>query len=296
MTDKILKALAFDGQVRVFVLDLTQSVDEAHRRHDTWHTATAALGRTLVATSLLASNLKGEDRLSVEILGEGPVGRIITDGDSMGNVRGYIQNPHVALELNSKGKLDVAGAVGLPGTLTVRKYITGTDEPFSGQVPMISGELAEDFTYYMAISEQTPSSIGLSVLVNPDESVAAAGGFMIQVMPGATEETIDTLEQRINAIGRFSDLLDQKKPLEELLEILVGEDNSQILDKHEVAFYCPCSKERFANSLKMIGNSELQTIIDEDGQAETVCHYCNEHYHFSKEELQALLTVGESNV
>ncbi|MBK0347452.1 Hsp33 family molecular chaperone HslO [Aerococcaceae bacterium zg-ZJ1578] len=293
MTDQILKALAFDGQVRVFVLDLTQSVDEAHRRHDTWHTATAALGRTLVATSLLASNLKGEDRISVEILGEGPVGRIITDGDSVGNVRGYIQNPHVALELNSKGKLDVAGAVGLPGTLTVRKYITGTDEPFSGQVPMISGELAEDFTYYMAISEQTPSSIGLSVLVNPDESVAAAGGFMIQVMPGATEETITILEQRINAIGRFSDLLDQKKPLEELLDILVGEGNSQILDKHDVAFYCPCSKERFANSLKMIGNTELQAIIDEDGQAETVCHYCNEHYHFTKEELESLLTVGE---
>lgn len=289
MTDQILKALAFDGQVRIFVLDLTNSVEEARRRHDTWHTATAAMGRTLVATSLLASNLKGEDRLSVEVLGEGPVGRIVADGDSVGNVRGYIQNPHVALELNAKGKLDVAGAVGLPGTLTVRKYITGAEEPFSGQVPLISGELAEDFTYYMAISEQTPSSIGLSVLVNPDESVAAAGGFMIQMMPGATEETIVELEKRINNLGRFSDLLDQKKPLEELLEILVGENNSQILDKHELAFYCPCSKERFANSLKMVGETELREMIEEDNGAETVCHYCNEHYHFSGEELERLI-------
>lgn len=292
MTDQILKALAFDGQVRVFVLDLTQSVDEARRRHDTWHTATAALGRTLVATSLLGSNLKGEDRLSVEILGEGPVGRIVTDGDSIGNVRGYIQNPHVALELNDKGKLDVAGAVGLPGTLTVRKYITGADEPFSGQVPLISGELAEDFTYYMAISEQTPSSIGLSVLVNPDESVAAAGGFMIQVMPGATEETLDTLEARIHSLGRFSDLLEQKKSLEELLDILVGENNSQILDKHEVSFYCPCSKERFANSLKMVGKDEIRAMIDEDNGAQTVCHYCNEHYQFTPSELEVLLVEG----
>lgn len=292
MTDQILKALAFDGQVRVFVLDLTQSVDEAHRRHDTWHTATAALGRTLVATSLLGSNLKGEDRISVEILGEGPVGRIVTDGDSVGNVRGYAQNPHVALELNTQGKLDVAGAVGLPGTLTVRKYLTGADEPFSGQVPLVSGELAEDFTYYMAISEQTPSAIGLSVLVNPDESVAAAGGFMLQMMPGATEETIVALENRINAIGRFSDLLDQKKPLEELLEILVGENNSQILDKHEVSFFCPCSKERFAESLKMIGKDEIQAMIDEDHGAETVCHYCNEHYQFTEQDLEALMVEG----
>lgn len=289
MTDQLLKALAYDDQIRVFVLDLTKSVDEAHRRHDTWHTSTAVLGRTLVATSLLGANLKGDDRISVEIIGEGPVGRIVTDGDSVGNVRGYVQNPHVALELNKNGKLDVAGAVGLPGTLTVRKYITGAEEPFSGQVPLISGELAEDFTYYMALSEQTPSSIGLSVLVNPDESVAAAGGFMIQVMPGATDETLDNLEERINSLGRFSDLLDQNKKLEELLDILVGENNSRILDKHEVAFYCPCSKERFANSLKMIGKDELEAMINEDHGAETVCHYCNEHYHFSENELKDLL-------
>lgn len=295
MTDQLLKALAFDGKIRVFVLDLTQTVQEAHVRHDTWHTSTAALGRTLVATALLAANLKGEDRLAVEVSGEGPSGRIVTEGDGKGNLRGYIQNPHVALELNANGKLDVAGAVGLPGTLTVRKYITGNDHPFSGQVPLISGELGEDFTYYMALSEQTPSSIGLSVLVNPDESVAAAGGFMIQVMPDVTEDVIVALEERIAKIGRFSDLLDQGKPLEELLDILVGENNSIILDRFPVQFICPCSKERFANSLKMIGKDEIRAMIEEDHGAETVCHYCNEHYHFSEAELVALIE-GDENV
>ena len=295
MTDQLLKALAFNDEVRVYIVNFKHTVQEAHQRHDTWHTATAALGRTLVATSLLGANLKGDDRLSVEILGEGPVGRIVTDGDSKGNVRGYIQNPHVALELNASGKLDVAGAVGLPGTLTVRKYITGRDEPFSGQVPLISGELAEDFTYYMAISEQTPSSIGLSVLVNPDESVQAAGGFMIQVLPGATEETISSLEKKIQTIGRFSDQLKQAQDLETLLTYLVGENNYKILEIADVAFYCPCSKERFGQQMQYIGKEELQAMIDEDHGAETVCHYCNEKYTFSKEELQAMID-GDTHV
>lgn len=289
MTDQLLKALAYDGQVRVYVLDFKNSVQEAHERHDTWHTATAVLGRTLIATSLLAANLKGEDRLAVEIQGEGPVGKVVTEGNSIGNVRGYIQNPHVALELNKDGKLDVAGAVGLPGTLKISKYLTGATEPFTGQIPLVSGELGEDFTYYMAVSEQTPSSIGLSVLVNPDESVAAAGGFMIQVMPDATEETLIDLEKRIQSIGRFSTLLSQNKSLVELLHMLVGEEGVMIIDQHEVSFECPCSKERFARSLKMIGEESLTQIIEEDHGAETVCHYCNEKYTFTEDELRKIL-------
>lgn len=289
MTDQLLKALAYDGQVRVYVLNFKNSVQEAHERHDTWHTATAVLGRTLIATSLLAANLKGEDRLAVEIQGEGPVGKVVTEGNSLGNVRGYIQNPHVALELNQDGKLDVAGAVGLPGTLKISKYLTGATEPFTGQIPLVSGELGEDFTYYMAVSEQTPSSIGLSVLVNPDESVAAAGGFMIQVMPDATEETLADLEKRIQSIGRFSTLLSQNKSLVELLHLLVGEEGVAIVDQHEVSFECPCSKERFARSLKMIGEESLTQIIEEDHGAETVCHYCNEKYNFTEDELRKIL-------
>lgn len=293
MTDQLLKALAYNGQVRVFVLDATQTVNEARERHHTWHTATAVLGRTLAATALLSANLKGTDRLSVEIMGEGPVGRVLTDGDSYGNVRGYVTNPEVALELNAHGKLDVAGAVGLPGSLTVRKYI-GDSEPFSGQVPLVSGELAEDFTYYMALSEQTPSAIGLSVLVNPDETVAAAGGFMIQVMPGATEETISSIEERIGKLGRFSDRLEEAESIESLLDLLVGPNNSNILAYQDVQFFCPCSKERFAEGLRLVGRAEIEAMIEEDQSAETVCHYCNNHYHFTEEELEALLVNDDS--
>lgn len=293
MTDQLLKALAYDGHVRVFVLDATQTVNEARERHQTWHTATAVLGRTLAATALLSANLKGTDRLSVEIMGEGPVGRVLTDGDSFGNVRGYVTNPEVALELNAHGKLDVAGAVGLPGSLTVRKYI-GDSEPFSGQVPLVSGELAEDFTYYMALSEQTPSAIGLSVLVNPDETVAAAGGFMIQVMPGATEETISAIEAQIGKLGRFSDRLEEAESIESLLDLLVGPDNSNILAYQDVQFFCPCSKKRFAEGLRLVGRAEIEAMIEEDQSAETVCHYCNNHYHFTEEELEALLVNDDS--
>ncbi|MGO4929480.1 Hsp33 family molecular chaperone HslO [Fundicoccus sp. Sow4_D5] len=292
MTDQLLKALAYDGQVRVFVLDATKTVNEARERHQTWHTATAVLGRTLAATALLSANLKGTDRLSVEIIGEGPVGRVVTDGDAYGHVRGYVTNPEVALELNDQGKLDVAAAVGLPGSLIVRKYI-GDSEPFSGQVPLISGELAEDFTYYMAVSEQTPSAIGLSVLVNPDESVAAAGGFMIQVMPGATEETITAIEERIGSLGRFSDKLEEAESIESLLDLLVGENNSEILAYQDVKFLCSCSKERFTEGLKLIGRKEIEEMIIEDHGAETVCHYCNNHYQFSEEDLEAILVDKE---
>ncbi|UUX32881.1 Hsp33 family molecular chaperone HslO [Fundicoccus culcitae] len=288
MADKLLRALAFDKQIRVYVVDATQMVAEAQQRHKTWHTATAALGRTLVATTLLAGTLKGDDRITVEILGDGPIGHIVADGNASGDIRGYVANPEVALALNADGKLDVAAAVGLPGTLVIRKYI-GDSEPFSGQVPLISGELAEDFTYYMALSEQTPSSIGLSVLVDTDETVKVAGGFMIQVMPGATEETIATLENRLAKLGRFSDLLDKGLTLEMLLGELVGEDQYEILTETAVRFYCDCSKERFAKSLMSVGRQELEAMIHEDHGAEVVCHFCNEHYQFNEAELQALI-------
>lgn len=288
MADQLLKALAYDGQIRVLVLDSTEVVREAHRRHQTWHTATAVLGRTLAATILLSANLKGEERLSVEILGAGPVGRIMAEGDSNGNVRGFVSNPQVALELNRFGKLDVARAVGLPGVLTVRKLL-GKKEIFSGQVPLTSGELAEDFTYYMAVSEQTASSIGLSVLVNQDETVAASGGFMLQVMPGATDETLDDLEQRINELGRFSELLESQESVEDLLDLLVGKGNSEILEKIPVQFYCPNDRTFFEKGLLSIGRDEIEAMIVEDKGAEVVCHYCNDHFDFTEADLRQLL-------
>lgn len=288
MTDQLLTALAYDGQIRILVLRANDVVQEAQKRHGTWHTATAALGRTLVATLLLSANAKGDERISVEVAGVGPIGRIVSEGDGNGNVRGYASNPHVALELNAQGKLDVAGAVGLPGVLTVRKLL-GNKELFSGQVPLVSGELAEDFTYYMATSEQTPSSIGLSVLVNADESVAAAGGFMIQVMPGATEETLCDVEEHLACLGRFSDLLASGKTLEELLCFLVGENNAEILEKQAIQFHCQYDRAYFERGLLSVGREEIEAMIAEDKGAEVVCHYCNEHYQFTEQELQDLL-------
>lgn len=288
MTDQLLTALAYEGQIRVLVLRATELVQQAQQRHDTWHTATAALGRTLAATLLLGANAKGEERISVEVAGSGPLGRIVCDSDGKGNVRGFVNEPHVALELNAQSKLDVAGAVGLPGLLTVRKLL-GNKELFAGQVPLVSGELAEDFTYYMAVSEQTPSSVGLSVLVNADESVAAAGGFMLQVMPGATEETLTDLEQRLAGLARFSDLLASSKTLEELLGFLVGEANSEILEVLPVQFHCPYDKKYFEQGLLSIGREELEAMIEEDKGAEVVCHYCNDRYHFTEQELRDLL-------
>lgn len=291
--DQLIKALAYDDQVRIYLLDLTQAVNEGSRRHDMWHTATAAYGRTLIATALLAGNMKGDDRLTVQIEGTGPIGRILCQGDAKGQIRGYVDQPHVALELNKEGKLDVRGAVGLPGTLSVTKQLA-VGEPFTGQVPLISGELAEDFTYYMAVSEQTPSSIGLSVLVNPDETVRVAGGFMIQVLPGATEETITQLEQNIQKLGRFSSLLDSNQSLEDVMSYLASDQDVRILSREPVTYHCPCNKEHFESRLVLLPADDLQQLIDEDEGAEVICHYCNEHYQFTKEDLEEILKQKEA--
>ena len=295
MSNQLLKALAFDGQVRVFVVNAKELVQEAQTRHDTWHTATAVLGRTLIATSLLAADLKGDDHIAVDIRGSGPVGAVMAEGDSHGNIRGCVANPHVALDLNADGNLDVRGAIGLPGTLTVKKFISVL-EPYAGQVDLVSGELGEDFTYYLAVSEQIPSSVGLSVLINPDESVAATGGFMIQVMPGATDETLNELEEHLGQLELFSTLLNEGHTLEELLGYLVGSENYKVLATEEIRFSCSCNKERLLAGLQTVGKDEIQTMIDEDDGAEVICHFCSEVYHFNRQDLESLLVdEGDSH-
>lgn len=289
MSDQLVKALAFDKQVRLYLVNAKETVSEAQKRHDTWHTASAALGRSLIASLLLAANLKGEDRLSVDIQGSGPLGRILVEADNQGQVRGFVNQAHLALPLNSQGKLDVAGAVGLPGTLTVNKLIQGSSQPYQGRVPLVSGELGEDFTYYMAVSEQTPTAIGLSVLVDKDETVKAAGGFMVQMLPGASEETIQTVEAKLAALPPLSDLLDQGATLEDLAGYLVGLDNFTILTRNPVSFACPCSQEYFGQRLKLLGESELEAMIDEDHGAEVVCHFCHNKYQFSQEDLEEIV-------
>lgn len=287
MSDYLLKSICYDGQIRVFTIDATETVAEAQRRHDTWSASSAALGRTMVGALLLGVMVKGDEKVTVKIEGNGPTGHIIADSNGRGTVKGYIANPKVSLPLNEKGKIDVRGAVGTEGTLTVTKDL-GLKEPFSGQVPLVSGELAEDFTYYMATSEQTPSAIGLSVLVDTDESIKAAGGFMIQVMPGATDETITAVEKAIAEIPMVSRLMENGETPEEILNRLMGEGNAKILEKMPIAFECDCSKDRFSGAIVSLGKKEIDDMITEDHGAEAVCHFCGNKYHFSEEDLEEL--------
>lgn len=286
--DYLVRALAFEGTIRAYAVCSTDTVGEVQRRHHMWPTATAALGRTMSATVMMGAMLKGNDRLTVKIQGDGPLGPIVVDADAKGGVRGYATNPQTHIPLNPQGKLDVRGVVGTDGMLTVVKDI-GMKDYFSGQVPIISGEIAEDFTQYFVVSEQVPSAVALGVLVNPDNTVKAAGGFIIQVMPGATDETITALEEKLANITPISKLIDQGLTPEEILAEVLGEGNVEIIDKLPISFDCDCSKERFGNAIKGLGKDEIQAMIDEDGEAEAQCHFCLEKYHYSKEELEGFI-------
>lgn len=288
MPDKLIKALGYKDQIRIYVVDATEMVKEAQKKHDSWSAGTAALGRAMIGTTLLGAALKGNEKLTVRIEGGGPVGYLLVDSNGKGETKGFIKNPQVSLDLNDKGKLDVRGAVGTDGMLTVSKDL-GMKEPFVGQVPLVSGELGEDFTYYMAHSEQVPSAIGLSVLVNPDETVKAAGGFMIQVLPNAEAETIAKVEETIRTLPLVSQLMDKGETPEKILDRLVSDDMARIVDEMPVSFTCDCSKERFKDALITLGAKELQEIIDEDHGAEAVCHFCRSEYHFSEAELEQLI-------
>ncbi len=287
MKDYLIKALGYNGQVRAYAAATTETVSEAQRRHYTWPTASAALGRSMTAGVMMGAMLKGEDKLTIKIDGGGPIGVILVDSDAKGNVRGYVTNPQTHFDLNEHGKLDVARAVGNNGMITVVKDL-GLREHFTGQTPIVSGELGEDFTYYFVTSEQVPSSVGVGVLVNPDNTILAAGGFILQLLPGTDDETITAIEERLKTIPPISKLIQAGKTPEEILEVLLGEGNVKILEKMPVSFSCTCSKERFSNALISLGKAEIQAIIDEEGQAEAHCHFCNEKYHFTKEELEQL--------
>ncbi|AYV68816.1 MULTISPECIES: Hsp33 family molecular chaperone HslO [Niallia] len=288
MSDYLVKALAFDGEVRAYAVRSTETVGEGQRRHHTWPTASAALGRSLTATAMLGAMLKGDQKLTVKIDGGGPIGLILVDGNAKGEVRGYVTNPQVHFDLNEHGKLDVRRAVGTEGTLSVVKDI-GMRDYFTGQVPIVSGELGEDFTYYLFNSEQVPSSVGVGVLVNPDNSILAAGGFIIQLMPGAKDETITKIEQRLSEIPPISKLIEKGLTPEELLEEICGKDNVKVIENMPISFTCTCSKERFSNAIISLGQAEIEDIINTDGQAEAECHFCNEKYLFTKDELETLL-------
>ncbi|MBL3645281.1 Hsp33 family molecular chaperone HslO [Bacillus sp. RHFB] len=287
MKDYLIKALGYEGQVRAYAVSTTETVGEAQRRHYTWPTASAALGRAMTAGVMMGGMLKGEEKLTIKIEGGGPIGSILVDSNAKGEVRGYVTHPQTHFDLNEQGKLDVRKAVGTDGLLTVVKDI-GLRDYFSGQVPLVSGELGEDFTYYFVTSEQVPSSVGVGVLVNPDNSILAAGGFIIQLMPGTSEDTISKIEKRLSTITPVSKMIQSGMTPEEILTEILGEGNVNILEKMDVQFSCQCSRERIATALISLGQAEIRDIIETDGQAEAHCHFCNQTYQFSKEELEEL--------
>ena len=288
MGDYIIRATAAGGQIRAFASTTRELAEEARRAHNTSPVATAALGRLLAAAGMMGITMKGEDDLlTIKIQGDGPIGGLTVTADSAGNVKGYVFNPDVMLPPNEKGKLDVGGALGV-GVLSVIKDI-GLKEPYVGQTILVTGEIAEDLTYYYATSEQTPSSIALGVLMNKNNTVRQAGGFMIQMMPGASDEIIDRLEARLKEITSITALLDEGNTPEMVLDHILGDMDLEINEKISTRFYCNCSKERVEKALISTGKKELQEMIDDGKTIEVNCHFCNRSYSFSVEELEELL-------
>ena len=288
MKDYVIRATAGDGQIRAFVATTKHLVDEARELHQTTKVATAALGRTLTATSMMGLMMKNErDKVTVIIKGGGPIGTILVTSDSKGNVKGYVTNPNVEVENYPNGKLNVAGAVGNQGHVKVIKDI-GLREPYNGSYPIVSGEIAEDFTHYFALSEQTPSVVSLGVLTRSDE-VEFAGGFIVQLMPDAQEENIVILEKNISNLPSITNLLKDGKTPEDILNIVLDGLNPRILDTCEVKFECECSKEKVKEALVAIGKIALGEIIEEDKKAEVGCQFCNRKYNYTESELIEVL-------
>lgn len=288
MVDYLVRALAFGGKVRAYAVRTTDTVGEAQKRHATWPTASAALGRSMTAGVMMGAMLKGEDKITVKVEGNGPIGAIIVDSNSKGEVRGYVSKPQTHFDLNEHGKLDVSRAVGTEGMLTIVKDL-GLRDFFTGSVPIVSGELGEDFTYYFAVSEQVPTSVGLGVLVNPDNTILASGGFILQLMPGIEDETISIIEEKLSSMEPVSKLMARGLTPEELLQEILGAENVKFLDEMPVSFDCNCSKERFGTAILALGETEIQEMIEDDGKAEAQCHFCMETYQYSQQELESFI-------
>ena len=286
--DYIVRASAADGQIRAFAATTRELVEKAKKIHGTSPVATAALGRLLTGAAMMGSMMKGmSDVLTVQIMGDGPIGSMTVTADAMARVKGFVQNPEVMLPASAEGKLDVGGAVGM-GMLRVIKDL-GLKEPYVGETELISGEIAEDLTVYFATSEQTPSSVALGVLMNRDNTVAQAGGFVIQLMPDATEEVISHLEQKLTEVTSVSGLLSEGMTPEEILEYIFAGFDLKLLDKIPTSYYCNCSKERVEKALISIGAKELNAMIADGEPVNLNCHFCEKNYTFSVDELKELV-------
>lgn len=285
---KIIRTISADASVVASVIEAKDIVSEIERIHKTSAVVTAGLGRLAMGTSLLGFGLKGkDDTVTVRINGNGPAGTLLAVSDSYGNVKAYVQNPVVELPLNPLGKLDVAGAVGRNGNILVIKDL-GLKEPYVGQSPIVSGEIAEDITNYLAVSEQVPTVCALGVLVNPDLSVNCAGGFLIQVLPFASDEVITCIENNIKDIPAMTKLLSEGKTAEEIGLMLLNGLKPNVLDDFEVFYKCDCSKERVEKALISLGPKQLKEI-SEDLVTTVDCHFCNKQYSFTSEEVRDLI-------
>lgn len=288
MNDYIIRAIAANDQIRAFAAVTTETVEEARKDHNTSPVATAALGRLLTAGAMMGTMMKGDkDILTLQIKAGGPLEGITVTADSKGCVKGYVGNPNVCIPANSKGKLDVAGAVGV-GFMNVIKDM-GLKEPYVGQVALQTSEIAEDLTYYFATSEQVPSAVGLGVLMNKDNTVRQAGGFIVQLMPFAEESTIAKLEENVQKITSVTSLLEEGHTPESLLEKVLDGFDMEINEKIPTEFYCNCSRERVEKALISIGRKELNEMIQEGKPIEMNCHFCNHNYEFTVEELKEIL-------
>ena len=287
MKDYIVRATAANGQVRAFAAITRETVEEARQHHGTSPVATAALGRLLTAGAMMGSMMKNDtDMLTLQVRGDGPIGGITVTADSKGTVKGYVENPDVMLPPKN-GKLDVGGAVGI-GLLQVIKDM-GLKEPYSGQTILVSSEIAEDLTYYFANSEQVPSSVGLGVLMEKDNTVKTAGGFIIQMMPFAEDATISQIEENLKHVTSVTELLDKGYTPEQLLEELLGNVGLEITDTMPTRFYCNCSKERVEQAVASVGKKDIREMINDGKPIEVKCHFCNTAYHYSVEELKNIL-------
>jgi len=289
MGDHIVRAVAANGGIRAFAAVTTETVQKAHELHKTSPVATAALGRTLTAAAMMSRMFKNEkDTLTIQIKGEGPLGGIVAVSDYNSNVRGYVHNPSVYLPLNQAGKLDVAAAVGKKGYINVVKDL-GLKEPYVGHVELVSGEIGEDMAYYFASSEQVPTALALGVLIAPDESVITAGGYLIQLMPDVDESVVEYLEEKILMADSISYMLSEGLKPAAILDKLLGEKDLQITDTVPCNYVCSCSRERMERNLIALGKKELEAMAEEQHGAELQCHFCNNRYYFTEDELRSLL-------
>ncbi|WP_172207681.1 Hsp33 family molecular chaperone HslO [Pseudolactococcus hodotermopsidis] len=288
--DKIIKTISSNGHFRAYALEATETVGEAQRRHQSWSTSTVALGRTLIAAQILGANQKGEDTITVRIQSNGAITMIVAVADTRGNVKGYIKEPNVDYKRGSTGEVLVGDLLG-NGWFSVVKDM-GLKTPYTGQTPLISGEIGEDLAYYLTTSEQTPSAVGLNVLLNDDETVKVAGGFLVQVMPDAPEDEIAAFEERIQKMPAISTLLRSDDHSKAILDAIYGQDQYKVLEESPLAFHCDCSRERFLTGISSLGRCEVDTLIAENHGAEVICQFCKTVYNFSENDLKDLLTNG----